>query len=265
LIGARIPVAGELDWNDSLDTGYYDQQLQGLDPEITVLDAVRELDIAATDGELRSYLAQFLFSGEDVFKKACQLSGGEKSRLMLARIIYVAPQLLALDEPTNHLDIESREALEAALQEYPGTILFVTHDRYLVQRIATHLIYLENGRARVFDRLSAFEEWLQQGSAESRRAPTAAPDTTVSFPRTEKHGSAAGALSKNKKEQLEREVSELEQKIGSVEAAIAELELYFQSPATGTDWQATHRRYADLKGVLDTLYADLASRWEILG
>jgi ATP-binding cassette subfamily F protein 3 len=259
LIGARVPLDGELDWNDSLDTGYYDQQLQGLEAEITVLDAIRELDLTATDGELRAYLAQFLFSGEDVFKKANQLSGGEKSRLMLARIIYVAPQLLALDEPTNHLDIGSREALESALQEYPGTILFVTHDRYLVQRIATHLVYLESGRAYVFDRLSAFEDWLQQGYNQQ-----AAPDKTIPPPRTQSQGNAP-AISKNKKEQIEREVGELEQKIGSVEAEIAALELYFQSPAAGTDWEATHRRYAELKGVLDTLYADLASRWEILG
>src|SRR4029079_5751822 len=131
-----------------------------------VLDEIRELDLTATDGELRSYLSQFLFSGEDVFKKVEHLSGGEKSRLTLARIIYVVPQLLALDEPTNHLDITSREALESALLEYSSTILFVTHDRYLVQKIATHLIYIEAGRAFVFDRLSAFEEWLQSETVE---------------------------------------------------------------------------------------------------
>jgi ATP-binding cassette subfamily F protein 3 len=146
-MGARSPVAGELDWNESLDVGYYDQQLQDLDPKMSVLDEIRELDLTATDGELRSYLAQFLFSGEDVFKNVGQLSGGEKSRLTLARIIYVVPQLLALDEPTNHLDIASREALETALLEYPGTILFVTHDRYLVQKIATHLVYIEDRKA----------------------------------------------------------------------------------------------------------------------
>src|SRR5262249_26704231 len=103
LVGARSPLNGELDWNESLDVGYYDQQLQDLDSRMSVLDEVRELDLTATDGELRSYLAQFLFSGDDVFKNVAQLSGGEKSRLTLARIIYVAPQLLALDEPTNHL------------------------------------------------------------------------------------------------------------------------------------------------------------------
>jgi ATP-binding cassette subfamily F protein 3 len=256
LMGARSPLSGDLEWNEALDVGYYDQQLQDLRPESDVLDEIRDLDSTATDGELRSYLAQFLFSGEDVYKKVGSLSGGEKSRLTLARIIYAAPQLLALDEPTNHLDIASREALESALMEYPGTILFVTHDRYLVQKIATHLIYIEDGRAHVFDRLSAFEEWLDGDEEVAEGAPPAAPIGVASGEKT--------GLSKNKRDQIEREVAGLERKIASVEAEIAELELSFQNPATGTDWETTHKRYADLKLALDGLYEDLASRWELM-
>jgi ATP-binding cassette subfamily F protein 3 len=256
LIGSRAPVEGELEWNETLDVGYYDQQLSDLIQGNTVLEEIRALDSLATDGELRSYLAQFLFSGEDVFKKIEQLSGGEKSRLMLARIIYLAPQLLALDEPTNHLDISSREALEGALAEYPGTILFVTHDRYLVQKIATHLLYIEAGRAHVFDRLTAFEEWLERAEEVDDR-----PDAHRAPQREEK----PATLSKNRREQLQREVAELEEKIGSIEAELAELELSFQNPATGTDWESTHRRYAELKVTLENLYQDLASRWELMG
>ena len=271
LIGARAPVEGELDWNEALDVGYYDQQLKDLNTEATVLDQIRELDLTATDEELRFYLAQFLFSGEEVFKNVGQLSGGEKSRLTLARLIYVAPQLLALDEPTNHLDIASREALESALLEYPGTILFVTHDRYLVQKIATHLVYVEKGRAYVFDRLSAFEEWLEKpGSAGALYERPGGPRSASAAPRSPKDTPPlqplkSTSLSKNKREQLEREVRELEKKIASLEGEIAELELSFQNPATGTDWETTHRRYAELKVTLDNLYNDLASRWEIIG
>ena len=259
LIGARAPIEGELDWNEALDIGYYDQQLQDLNVEATVLDQIRELDLTATDAELRFYVAQFLFTGEDVFKKVGQLSGGEKSRLTLARLIYVAPQLLALDEPTNHLDIASREALESALLEYPGTILFVTHDRYLVQKIATHLVYVEKGRAHVFDRLSAFEEWL-----EAPETVTMGNDSAGGR-RANRRPLKATGLSKNKRDQLEREIAELEKRIGSIESEIAELELSFQNPATGTDWETTHRRYAELKVTLDSLYNELATRWELMG
>src|SRR5262249_47544028 len=267
LIGARSPLEGELEWNESLDIGYYDQQLEDLDPHSTVLDEIREMDLVATDGELRSYLAQFLFTGEDVFKGVAQLSGGEKSRLMLAKIIYAEPQLLALDEPTNHLDIQSREALEEALVEYPGTILFVTHDRYLVQKIASHLLYIESGRAYVFDRLSAFEEWLNTaGSAYGRGEPRPRSASPIGrslnkggvgqeiksldqhHPGAPRHPSSAEEgsshkppLSKNKREQLEKEIAAVEKKIAAVESEIAELELSFQNPGTGTDWESTHR------------------------
>ena len=261
LVGARTPLDGELEWTESLEVGYYDQQLQDLNVQATVLDEIRELDLTATDGELRSYLAQFLFSGDDVFKNVSQLSGGEKSRLMLARIIYAGPQLLALDEPTNHLDIRSREALESALCEYPGTILFVTHDRYLVQKIATHLIYIENGAAHVFDRLSAFEEWLEQDAGQPKSGP---PESRPGLLPSETEA-RRGTLSKNKREQLEKEVAQLEKKIASVETEIADLELGFQNPATGTDWETTHKRYAELKLILEHLYQDLAKRWELMG
>ena len=160
LTGEVSPIAGDMEWAEGLELGYYDQQLSGLDPAATVLEEVRSLDMKPTDGELRAYLAMFLFSGDDVLKKVASLSGGEKSRLALAKIIFEGPALLALDEPTNHLDIASREALESALLDYPGTILFVTHDRYLARKLATRLMYIEDQRAHTFERLSAFEDWL---------------------------------------------------------------------------------------------------------
>ena len=258
LIGARSPIEGELEWNQSLDIGYYDQQLQDLHLDAVVLDEIRELDSSATDGELRSFLAQFLFSGEDVFKSVAKLSGGEKSRLMLARIIYANPQLLALDEPTNHLDIGSREALEAALMGYPGTILFITHDRYLVEKIATHLLYIEDGNAHVFDRLTAFEEWLE-ASGQQSRDPHRPPLRGDGLSQGERQ-----KLSKNRRAQLEKAVADVERKIADVEGEIAQLELSFQNPTTGTDWESTHRRHADLKVMLEQLYGDLARHWELM-
>ncbi len=256
LIGALSPIEGELDWNDAIDVGYYDQQLQDLQPESQVIDQIREMDPTATDGEIRGYLAMFLFSGDDVFKRVGQLSGGEKSRLMLSRIIYARPQLLAMDEPTNHLDIASREALEGALMEYPGTILFVTHDRYLVQKIATHLLYVEDGKAHVFDRLSAFEEWLNAPAESKQDEDNRARQAPVP---------AREGLSKNKREQLQKEVTEIEGRIALIEGELADMETSFQNPSADMDWEGSHRRYSELKTALEALYEDLASRWESIG
>jgi ATP-binding cassette subfamily F protein 3 len=133
--------------------------------------------------------------------------------------------------------------------------LFVTHDRYLVQKIATNLLYIEGGEAHVFDRLSAFEEWLEGGRESNEASPAAPPGVS----QKERAG-----LSKNKKEQLQKEVLQLEEKIATLEGELAEIELSFQNPATGTDWESTHQRYARLKTTLENLYEDLARRWELM-
>ena len=182
---------------------------------------------------------------------------------MLAKIIYARPQLLALDEPTNHLDIAAREALEGALTEYPGTILFVTHDRYLVQKISTHLLYIEKGRAYTFDRLSAFEEWLEGGQETGNPSPV--PPQVMGPPSPGAERDTNSKLSKNRRDQLQKEVLQLEEKIATLEGLLAEMELAFQNPATVTDWEGTHQRYAATKTTLEGLYEDLANRWELMG
>jgi ATP-binding cassette subfamily F protein 3 len=255
ITGTLAPLDGEIDWNDALDVGYYDQQLQDLNPAGTVIDELRELDTVATDGELRGYLGQFLFSGDDAFKQISTLSGGEKSRLMLSKIIYEAPQLLALDEPTNHLDIASREALENALSEYPGTILFVTHDRFLVQKLASHLIYIEGGKSFIFDRLSAFEEWLAKPSEANAGRPVGDAG----------RNKGSTAMSKNRRDRLQKEAAEFEAQIAAVEDELKTLEQSFQNPDPAANWQIIHRRYDELKGSLDGLYLELSRRWEALG
>jgi ATP-binding cassette subfamily F protein 3 len=258
LVGTIPPVSGEIDWSENAGLGYYDQQLSDLRQDLTVIDEIRSLDSTATDGELRSYLAQFLFSGEDVFNKVGNLSGGEKSRVALARIIYQAPTILALDEPTNHLDIASREALESALVDYPGTILFVTHDRYLAQKLATHLLYIEDQTAHLFDRLSAFEEWLERDVSVTPAAAlveSAAATTTA----------APLPMSKNRREKLAGEVTETETRIRTLEAELTSIETSFSNPDPGRDWAELHRRHAEIQKSLETLYLQLAELSELLG
>ncbi|MFN2532080.1 MAG: ABC-F family ATP-binding cassette domain-containing protein [Pyrinomonadaceae bacterium] len=142
-------LSGDIRWGTKVQIGYYAQQLEDLDDRNEVIMELRRVaPSTATAGELRSFLAKFLFTGDDVYKHVGDLSGGEKGRLSLAKLIYSRVNVLVLDEPTNHLDIPSREALEEALSAYEGTIITISHDRYFLDKVATQILAL-NGRGGV--------------------------------------------------------------------------------------------------------------------
>src|SRR5437870_3066172 len=144
ILGKVPPLTGEIRWGTKVQIGYYAQQLEDLDDRNEIIMELRRVAPAnATAGELRSFLAKFLFFGDDVYKKVADLSGGEKGRLSLAKVIYSRVNVLVLDEPTNHLDIPSREALEEALDAYEGTIITISHDRYFLDRVATQILALD--------------------------------------------------------------------------------------------------------------------------
>src|SRR6186997_413689 len=147
------PLDGEVRWGTKVQIGYYAQQLDDLDDRNEIIMELRLVAPAnATAGELRSFLAKFLFTGDDVYKHVRDLSGGEKGRLALAKLIYSRVNVLVLDEPTNHLDIPSREALEEALSAYEGTIVTISHDRYFLDRVATQILALDgDGKAEHYD------------------------------------------------------------------------------------------------------------------
>jgi len=152
LLGEQKPLDGEMRWGTGVNPGYYDQRLLTVDDRNTVLEELRTIASATiTDGELRGFLGRFLFSGDDVFKPVAALSGGEKGRLALAKLIYSRVNVLVLDEPTNHLDIASCEALEDALNQYDGTIITVSHDRYFLDRIATQILAFTDKGVEYFD------------------------------------------------------------------------------------------------------------------
>ncbi|MGN7476426.1 ribosomal protection-like ABC-F family protein [Solibacillus silvestris] len=143
LLGQMQPVDGEMKQGSNLKIGYLAQQFDQFDGKRRLIDVFRE-QVSLTEYDARHMLAQFLFYGHDVFKKVEQLSGGEKMRLRLAQLMVQKCNVLVLDEPTNHLDIESREALEEALENFQGTILAISHDRYFLQRLFTKTAWLEN-------------------------------------------------------------------------------------------------------------------------
>ena len=144
ILGTLPALGGEISWGSKVEIGYYAQQLDDLDERNEIIMELRRVaPSSATSGELRSFLAKFLFSGDDVYKHVGDLSGGEKGRLALAKLIYSGANVLVLDEPTNHLDIPSRESLEEALAAYEGTIVTISHDRFFLDRVATQILALD--------------------------------------------------------------------------------------------------------------------------
>src|SRR6267378_1390991 len=177
ILGKIPPPSGEVRWGTKVQIGYYAQQLDDLDDRNEIIMELRRVaSPSATAGELRSFLGKFHFSGDDVYKHVGDLSGGEKGRLALAKLIYSRVNVLVLDEPTNHLDIPSREALEEALDAYEGTIVTISHDRYFLDRVATQILALDGlGGAEHYDGdYTEYHDWkagrARGGTAGSTRA-----------------------------------------------------------------------------------------------
>ena len=163
ILGEESATEGEMWVGPTLKFGYYTQELEGLNPDNEIIDEIWELRPQQTQGEIRSFLGKFLFSGDDVFKRIGNLSGGEQSRVLLAKLLLANANVLLLDEPTNHLDIPAREALEAALAEYPATLFIISHDRYLLNNLATKLLIFDGtpgGTATLFE--GNYAEYIAQ-------------------------------------------------------------------------------------------------------
>jgi len=167
ILGKEMPTTGKVRVGYNLKIGYYDQQLAGLNLENTVLNELWQLRPKDTQGEVRSYLGRFLFSGEDVFKKVGGLSGGEQSRVALAKLLLDNANFLILDEPTNHLDIASKEVLEEALAEYPATMIIVSHDRFFLDKVVNKILFMERDKTHLWvGNYSAYQENIIQKRAE---------------------------------------------------------------------------------------------------
>ena len=163
ILGDEAPTQGEMWVGPTLKLGYYAQELAGLNPDNEIINEIWALRPKQTQGEIRSFLAKFLFSGDDVFKRIGNLSGGEQSRVLLAKLLLANANVLLLDEPTNHLDIPACEALEAALAEYPATLFIISHDRYLLNNLATKLLIFDGkpgGTAELFE--GNYAEYIAQ-------------------------------------------------------------------------------------------------------
>ncbi|HEY6188794.1 MAG TPA: ABC-F family ATP-binding cassette domain-containing protein [Pyrinomonadaceae bacterium] len=262
------PLAGDIRWGTKVQVGYYAQQLDDLDDRNEIIMELRRVaPSTATAGELRSFLAKFLFTGDDVYKHVRDLSGGEKGRLALAKLIYSRVNVLVLDEPTNHLDIPSREALEEALDAYQGTIITISHDRYFLDRVATQILSLDGaGGAEHYDGdYTEYHDWKAAGRSnrepDIRSAPaketteavgkSTAPATPEKGGTQQKAKAGQGKGAKNKKlptrdsNSIETEIAEAEKKLATLSEQLSQPEVardHNRLLALNEDYQQTDAR-----------------------
>ncbi len=231
LLGEEAPSEGKSELGHNVKVAYYKQERTDLDPTKNVLATVWDEHPRVPEIDIRKHLAKFLFTGEDVFQKVATLSGGEQSRVALARLLLSKANLLVLDEPTNHLDIPAKEAIEEALQEYDGTILVVSHDRYFLDRVVTRLIFMEGGETRVVDGNYTTLHELQSKEVVERKA--ALPEKQDDY-REQKR-------KRNEASKRQKRVKEVEAEIGFLEGAVAGLQKAMCDESLAFDWEKLGR------------------------
>jgi ATP-binding cassette subfamily F protein 3 len=232
ILGSLSPLAGEVILGASLHVGYFAQAHEGLDPEKTVLD-----EIMAASGMLpfqgREYLGKYLFSGDDVFKLVSMLSGGERGRLALAKLGLQDTNLLLLDEPTNHLDITSQEVLQAVLDSYQGTILLVSHDRYLIDALATQIWEIDPDESKMIAFNGTYSQMKEEREKEAARLAATQQETSSKATFNVKR-STSNAQAKEERRKI-AQLQELENTIAELEAKLASLSTQLESPFVKPD------------------------------
>ncbi len=258
LVGEESPDTGTVRWGANVDIGYYDQKQEGLHPNKTVLDEVWDTFPRMEQSDVRGALGLFLFTGEDVFMPIHTLSGGVKGRVALTKLMLRKDNVLLLDEPTNHLDMDSREVLEDALENFEGTILAVSHDRYFINRFATRVAVLsEQGIREYLGNFDDYQARLQWEKAQQGQDPRFAEMTRTEAGKERKKLFLAKEQLKALKEavrQAEQAVSDTEQAIAAHEALMATPEIYSVPEKAA----AAAREYQRLKDALSQAYSD----WE---
>ncbi len=280
LLGIVEPDAGEVRLGHNLKVGYFDQLLGALPPDVTAAEAIRVQHRDLDDLARRNLLGRFGISGDTALKPLSQLSGGERNRVMLAWLSAQEANLLVLDEPTNHLDLWSREALERALREFDGTVLLVTHDRYLANAVADHVLVLHAGQvSQIAGDYQAYRHWVGQGMAVADRGEfgtTMGKGASIARPNAggtlrENRAAASGQevvpkASEHREERKRRrrrrrfpyrKPEDIEQEIAQIEASIQQLQSDMLLPETlrdGRKMKAIQEEIAELEKKLEQLY-----------
>ena len=242
LVGSLEPISGKFEFGHKVEIGYFDQQMLGLNPEKTVFEEFYEEFPDLTVTEVRNSLAAFMFTGDDVFKKVNMLSGGEKVRLSISKILKKGPNLLILDEPTNHMDIVGKESLENMLKEYKGTLIFVSHDRFFVNKIADSILSFEGGKAIYYP--YGYEYYLEKRNEISEENISEKKGKTVK---------QAYINPLKEKDKLERKIKKLEEEISKKEEEISNL----QNELTKEEIYSDYIKVGEIQNNIDLLNKEI--------
>jgi ATP-binding cassette subfamily F protein 3 len=259
---------GEYRLGHNVDPDYFAQdQYKELDPDARILDDLGEMSPRSTQTELRSLLGCFLFSADDVFKRIGVLSGGERNRYALLRMLLHPANFLLLDEPTNHLDMRAKDVLLKALTDYNGTVVFVSHDRYFIDKLATRVLEVGDGRVEVYPGNYEDYRWRKEGGAAALQKAVTSPanaepaNGNANGQPAKSEDAAARRLNPIKRKQMEDRVHELESEINRLEDAIAECEAALQSFVSAEETQRVTQELGQRRSELQRRMAE----WEELG
>jgi len=256
LAGVLDEGSGEVTPGHKVVLGFYDQHHEHLNPDLDIIETLLKESPKSTPEDMRKFAARFLFRGDDVFKTVSNLSGGELSRVAIARLILSGANVLLLDEPTNHLDIASREALENALASYAGTLIIVSHDRMLIDKLVDKLVVFEDGSATVH--LGNYTEYRWR-AGENKSAATEKPkkrgDDALSVRARDKR--VRNKITETERRKYKKELRELENTIESMEQTVTELEGQF-----GALPPSDHEKVTALKSEYDSMKEDLADLYK---
>ena len=265
IVGEQTPLYGQVRHGYNVVINYYAQAHEGLQHDATILDEVRRTSPSIEETRARTLLGRFLFTGDDVFKRVGDLSGGERSRVALAQLMLMQGNLLILDEPTNHLDIDSREALETVLNEYNGTILFVSHDRYFIDAVADTIWAVRDERVVTFD--GTFTDYMrsleQTASSVSASRQQQGSQRDVEIPQTTQKTQHQERVQQSREERKkQRRLSALEEEIATLEADLQQIEEQMEAASLAGDIERVTKlgiRHTERQETLNTRYDEWAA------
>ncbi len=250
IVGELAPLTGNIKQGTNLRIGYYAQTHEGLNSQSAVIDEIREVSLLSEEGA-RTYLGRFQFRGDDVFKSIGVLSGGEKARVALAKLTMQGANFLVLDEPTNHLDLPARQFLEAVLADYDGTLIFVSHDRYFIDAVATDLWIVEGETMRAVEgNYTTYRQRIMQQAARAQSAAKASARAA----QTQGRAGKPVTLAARTVDRIEAEVAAAEQRLATIEADLTTA----SEAADVTRITQLAEQHAVAKAELDVLYEE----WE---